>query len=423
MKTKLISILLALVIFLPSCSDSKGDEPKGCEDEGWLPYESLDVSRSEREIISQQNDFSYNLFKKLYEKPAYQQGNFILSPLSASMSLSMMANGAKGETRDEILDVLGFEDANLEEVNTFNKRLCEELAKVDRTSKISLANSIWINKDFPVYESFISDNQEAYGAEIFNEELWTENTRQAINAWASDKTNGLIPGVLNKPLDPRTMIFLMNALYFKGKWGKTFDKSLTAQGDFHNADGTVSHPMMMNGRDYSYFACYDDEGASWLNISFGNGAYELMVILPDEGVSLKDYLAGVTKEEFFVMYDNNIWKSYDGDLVFPIFEINSEFYLDDIMKELGIKKAFSTQNADFSLISQEKTAISKIKQDARIIFDEEGAELSSTVDMSGWASMPLPLPVVDLKIDRPFAFMLRENSFRSILFMGCVNKL
>lgn len=123
------------------------------------------------------------------------------------------------------------------------------------------------------------------------------------------------------------------------------------------------------------------------------------------------------------MYDNNIWKSYDGDLVFPIFEINSEFYLDDIMKELGIKKAFSTQNADFSLISQEKTAISKIKQDARIIFDEEGAELSSTVDMSGWASMPLPLPVVDLTIDRPFAFMLRENSFRSILFMGCVNKL
>ena len=129
MKTKLISILLALVIFLPSCSDSKGDEPKGCEDEGWLPYESLDVSRSEREIISQQNDFSYNLFKKLYEKPAYQQGNFILSPLSASMSLSMMANGAKGETRDEILDVLGFEDANLEEVNTFNKRLCEELQR------------------------------------------------------------------------------------------------------------------------------------------------------------------------------------------------------------------------------------------------------------------------------------------------------
>lgn len=425
-KTDLIYWLAAAALVLPACSNDDDNVIEQVdpidEVETYIPYSGMDATPAEVEIIGQQNDFSYELFKKLFDKANGQQTNFLVSPLCTSMSLSMLANGAQGDTRDEILDVLGFEDGRLAEVNTFNKRLAKELASIDNTSKISLANSIWIDKSFPVYESFISDNQQAYGAEIYNEELSAENTRQAMNAWASDKTNGLIPEFLKSTLDSRTMIYLMNALYFKGKWSKVFDKSLTAQGDFHNVDGTVSHPMMMREPEYSYGGCYDTEGASWITMAIGNGAFELLVILPDEGVTLKDYFAGLTKEEFFDMFDNSIWKNYDGELVFPVFELGCEYNLADTMKELGMNKAFSLADADFSLISKEKTAISGMKQEAKIIFNEDGAE-AAALEGDDWGSWPGKLPVLDLTLDRPFAFMIRVNQLNSILFAGCVNKL
>ena len=415
---KLFKPILFLVAAssIAACSDS---EPvtQVKEEEGSSHCKWIELSRAEKDIVSKQMVFSVDFFEKI---AAEKHENFMVSPLSVSMMMSMLANGAQGETHDEIVNTLGFEGMDMDAVNTFNKRLVAELAAADKRVKLSLANSIWIDSSFPVYESFISDNRSAYGADIFNVELTTENTRRSINKWASDKTNGLIPEFLKTTLEDPS-IFLANALYFKGPWTQKFDKALTAEGDFYNADGTTGHPMMMKSPDHYYVGGYDDNGASWANLWYGNGAYELVLILPDRNIALADYLKVMDKK---IIYDftYGVWDACRGTIILPKFELSNELRLKDIMNSLGIRKAFEDGEADFSLISEKPMFLSNIKHDTRIIFSEESAESSAMSGGSG-ATMPLPLPSTDLTFDRPFAFMIRESTTKSILFMGCVNKL
>lgn len=404
---------------IAACSDSEPVTPaKEKEEEGSSRYEWIELSRTEKDIVSKQMVFSVDFFEKI---AAEKHENFMVSPLSVSMAMSMLANGAQGETLDEIVNTLGFEGMDMDSVNTFNKRLVAELASADKSVKLSLANSIWIDSSFPVYESFISDNRNEYGAEIFNVELTTENTRRSINKWASDKTNGLIPEFLKTTLEDPS-IFLMNALYFKGTWTEKFDKALTAEGDFYNADGTTGHPMMMKSApDYPFIGGYDDNGASWASLWYGNGAYELVLILPDRNVTLADYLKVMDKK---IIYDftYGVWDACEGTIILPKFELSNELKLKDIMNSLGIRKAFVDGTADFSLISEKPLFLKDIKQDTRIMFSEEGTEAAAVTGVKG-DGMCLPLPSTDLTFDRPFAFMIRESTTKSILFMGCVNKL
>lgn len=405
-------LILVAASSIAACSDSEPTK----EERGRSKYEPIVLSRAEKDIVSQQNAFSLDFFGQI---AAEKHENFMVSPLSVSMAMSMLANGAQGETLDEIVNTLGFEGMNIDAVNTFNKRLAAELASADKSVKLSLANSIWIDSSFPVYESFISENRNAYGAEIFNVELTTENTRRSINKWASDKTNGLIPEFLKTTLRSSS-IFLMNALYFKGTWAEKFDKALTAEGDFYNADGTTGHPMMMKAQYYPYFGGHDNNGASWARFSYGNGAYELVLILPDRNVALADYLKVMDTDIFGLTY--GIWEACEGTIVFPKFEISNELKLEDIMSTLGIRKAFEDSEADFSLTSEKPMFISDIKHDTRIIFSEEGTEAAAVTGVTGDTCVG-PMPSTDLTFDRPFAFMIRERSTQSILFMGCVNKL
>lgn len=405
-------LILVAASSIAACSDSEPTK----EERGRSKYEPIVLSRAEKDIVSQQNAFSLDFFGQI---AAGNHGNFMVSPLSVSMAMSMLANGAQGETLDEIVNTLGFEGMDMEAVNTFNKRLVAELASADKAVKLSLANSIWIDKSFPVYESFISDNINAYGAEIFNVELMSEKTRNSINKWASDKTNGLIPEFLKTPLTSPSL-FLMNALYFKGTWAKKFDKALTAEGNFYNADGSIGHPMMMKVPYYNYVGGYDDDGASWGTIWYGNGAYELTLILPDRNVTLADYLKGMDRD--ILSLSSGVWEPYVGNIVFPKFELSNEFSLEEIMNTLGIRKAFLKGAADFSLISEKPMFITNIKHDTRIIFNEEGTEAAAVTGISG-DSCSGPTPSRNLTLDRPFAFMIRERSTQSILFMGCVNKL
>ncbi len=405
-------LILVAASSIAACSDSEPTK----EERGRSKYEPIVLSRAEKDIVSQQNAFSLDFFGQI---AAEKHENFMVSPLSVSMAMSMLANGAQGETLNEIVNTLGFEGMDMDAVNTFNKRLAAELAAADKSVKLSLANSIWIDSSFPVYESFVSDNRNAYGAEIFNVELTTENTRRSINKWASDKTNGLIPEFLKTTLE-NSSIFLMNALYFKGTWTKKFDKALTAEGNFYNVDGTIGHPMMMKVPYYNYVGGYDDDGASWATIWYGNGAYELTLILPDRNVTLADYLKGMDRD--ILSLSSGVWEPYVGNIVFPKFEISNELKLEDIMSTLGIRKAFEDSEADFSLISEKPMFISDIKHDTKIIFSEEGTEAAAVTGVTGDTCVD-PMPSTDLTFDRPFAFMIRERSTQSILFMGCVNKL
>lgn len=246
-KYSLFPIAVAAVLLLSGCSDDK--DP--VTDDAPAKYVPIELTWPERAIVTSQNDFSLAMFQKLSAKN--EDVNFMASPLSVSMAMSMLANGANGETRDEIIEALGFDKENLDEVNLFNQRITKYLKEVDNTSKLSLANSIWIDKSLSVYDDFISVNKASYGAEIFNVPLSSEQTRKEINKWASDKTEGMIPEFFKEA--PGGAVCLMNALFFDGKWKNKFDKALTAEGDFHNADGSLSHPEMMKDPIVLSWAC------------------------------------------------------------------------------------------------------------------------------------------------------------------------
>lgn len=183
MKINYLKIIFCLFIALIGASCSN-------EDPSPQPRQDIPLSRAEVEFVSADNEFSLNFFKKAIEG---NQSNVCVSPLSLSMALSMTANGAKGETLEEILDVLGFDGQNMDAVNTFNNRLVKDLYAVDRSTAISLANSIWIDNRADIKESFISGNRQTYGADIFQEKLATASTMDKINSWCKDKTNGMIP--------------------------------------------------------------------------------------------------------------------------------------------------------------------------------------------------------------------------------------
>lgn len=408
-----VFVVAAVGMLLPACSDEK--DPRANVPTKLVPIE---LSRSEAEIVSCQNGFSFAMFQKLVAEN--ERGNFMASPLSVSMAMSMLANGAAGDTRDEILNTLGFEEKELADVNLFNRRLAKDLMEVDHTTKVSLANSIWIDQAFKVYDSFLSVNRETYGAEIFNVNLSAEQTRKDINKWASDKTYGMIPEFFKTA--PGGAVCLMNALYFNGKWTNKFDKALTAEGEFHNADGTLSHPMMMKANRSTFSGFHDDKGASWIGLYYGNSAYKLVLILPDEGIALSDYLATLTKEE---------WQEYnsyyhvvdcEGSITFPKFSMESELELAEILAKLGIEKVFMSGVADFSLMTSQEMAVNRVKQATKVRFDEEGTEAAAVTAVTGITD-PGPLNKLDFVFDRPFAFIIQESSSKAILFTGCVNKL
>lgn len=243
------------------------------------------------------------------------------------MALSMTANGASGEALTEILETIGFDAADIHDVNTFNSRIVKDLCAVDRTTKISLANSIWIDNGFKVKDGFISDNRNAYGAEIFNEALSSAATMQKINSWCKDKTSGCIPTFLTEPLNPNCVIALLNALYFNGIWVTPFDKSKTEKGNFYNNGETLIQTDMMQ-TEIKCRAAHDSEGADWISLPYGNGAFHMIIIQPDHirPGCVGEYFSNISDEDFSEMLSG--LQETKMKLKMPKFDFESDIKLE-----------------------------------------------------------------------------------------------
>lgn len=406
---RLTCAAIAILLFA-ACSE---DSPKP------KPRYDIPMSRSEMEIVETQNEFSFKFFN---EAAKINNGNFCISPLSLSMALSMVSNGAVGETKDEILDVLGFETSEMYDVNTLNTRLVKDICAADNLSKLALANSIWIDNSFEVFESFISDNKAAYSAEIFTEALSSQSTMNKINKWCKDKTNGMIPQFLDKPIPQNTLIMLLNALYFKSIWAYPFDKSLTKKANFYNNGENLIQTDMMQ-TELTCTGAYDSKGANWASIPYGNGAFHMVLILPASLGSgcVENYFSSIDANEFNEMIAG--LSKVKLKLKMPKFSIENETNVKQCLQAMGLNKMFDG-TGNFSKIS-EASLIFNAKQKSKIIVDEKGVEATSVTKVSGGITSPGPIQLEKgtLTIDHPFAFFIREVSTGAILFMGRVNNL
>ena len=408
---------MAALSLLAACQND--DLPGGGNE-----YEPIVMTKTETELASQGTDFAFRFFravdKSLQENGGLSQEErdepLFVSPLSASFALSMLANGADGETLQELTDALGFSGYSMEEVNAYYKKLMEELPKQDKESRLALANSLWLDTQFDAlaaYKSVLTDN---YDAEVRQVDMAT--AVDDINNWCSQKTNGLIPKIL-KENEAGLSMLLLNALYFKGEWDEPFDEKDTREDVFTNADGTESRTAFMNKEDWLRYVQNDLFGM--VSLPYGNGAFSLQVLLPHEDVALADCIEAL---------NGDAWTDLLGEMSFTevnlkLPKLKTDRILDDLrpaLEAMGVKKAF-TEGADFSKLSGQSLFISLVRQAVSFNMDEKGTEAVAVTGIGGDVMAPPPSQVIDFHVQRPFLLVLTEKSTGCVLFIGKVVKM
>ncbi len=368
------------------------------------------------------NLFSADLFAVL----ARTEGNLVFSPYSAAVALAMTRNGATGETLDQMSTVLhadqaGDLDAGLNAIDQALATRPGEYRWMDKTVELQLAtaNQLWGQRDYPFHNAFLDKLAANYGAgmRLVDYIKATEDAREAINTWVSDQTRERIPelipeGVLNSD----TRLVLTNAIYLNAPWMHRFNKDSTSPGPFTRLDGsTVEAQLMRLGEDLRYA-----KGAGYqaVELPYVDGSLSMLVIVPDAGG-----FAGFQSEFGAATLETMVsgLKTAQVKLAFPRFEYRTQASLKDALKEMGMPVAFEGGLADFSAMSPDgkNLYIQDVIHEAFIAVDEDGTEAAAaTAVVVGRTSAPVD--VVELTVDRPFLYAIRDNDTGAILFLGRV---
>ena len=397
----------------------------------WHP---ISLTRQEQQLVSGANDFAFRLFREAimeygylgpggcmppenYDPSAPFKSN-ILSPISITYALGMLNNGADGQTKAQINQVLGFADTGVDGINAFCRKMLTEAPAIDKLTKVMIANTIFMNKDYELLPDFVSKAHEFYDAEPETRDFYDGQTMDVINQWASDHTAKMIEQVLDEnSFNPDAVSYLLNAIYFKGTWMAKFDADETKMEVFEHAGpdkDLLEVPMMHKTEEMGYT---ENEQCQAVNLYYGNGAYQMTVLLPRECVSLYDLACSLS---------DNVWKSkYQDmrsatvDLKLPRFEISTDVNLKSIMKQLGVTDAFDAEKAQFPWFCNVPTFIGLMKQVAKIKVSEEGTEAAAvTVIGVESTAMPEEPRYATLVADRPFLYVISERSTGAIFFIG-----
>lgn len=400
MKTKLtltMGAIIAALLLLTGCNSDNPDQERE------TPYTQISMSDATRAVVAPSNDFALDLFRLA---AAVNRGNIVISPISISNVLSMVANADSGESRDEILFAVGLPagQQGLDILNEYNRLMLSTLPTLDGKTICNIANSVWT--EFPLNRIFAENMVQYLGAELFRKSPRGENGRQAINKWVSTETSGIIPEFLKNPIDASWA--LVNASYFKGIWANPFDREETTGMTFHNLDLSETRtPFMYVNADFSYNSFDDFEIVS---LPYGNGNFCMEVILPAEG-KFADVMGTLTAETLEAARREA--RSCDIVLRLPKFESGFATDLIPLFGKLGINGMFSSLD---QLMDSDKVAATYACHAVKIKIDEEGTEAASAT-MVGGVTANLTDTVV-MTVDRPFIYLIRETSTGVLLFAG-----
>ena len=378
--------------------------------------DTSDSSEFDKGFISSVNGFSVELFKRTAKQELENNSNFLISPESCAIALGMTANGAKGETAEQMKKVL-YADTD---IGTFNKNFNLILSGIQSDSyrQLRSANSVWVKdvqgKDLTA--KFTNTCKEVYNAELFRAPF-NDKTVEQINSWVNDKTDKMIPEII-KELSEDDKALLVNCLAFDAKWAKEFEESDTQKGaSFTKADGSVVKCDMMSGTAKKYIRDADTTG---FIKDYAGGRYAFMALLPNEGTSLSDHIGSLTAEKFTKLYENRLTNE-EISVYMPRFKSDYSATLNKTLTDMGIKDAFLDESADFSDMSSDyKLHISKVIHKTHIEVTEGGtkAEAATAVEMTDSAAPPADQTKVVL--DRPFAYAIMDTQTGLPVFMGAV---
>ncbi len=382
----------------------------------------IELTAAETKAATETNNSALTILAKIdkIEKETGKADNVMISPLSLNIALAMTWNGAKNETKEQMQVFLGLSQYTPEEVNGYFQKMIKALPKTDSRVKLSIANAIWYNHNISLLESFQALNRIWFNAAIAQLDFAKPSSVDIINEWCSASTNGMIDSMIEE-IDPATVMFLMNALYFKAPWTEPFDPDKTRNLPFYAADGNTKDVPMMNTEISCPFLSKEKYRA--ISLLYGNKAYSMSLILPEQGYTLSDLYEILQQDKEWLQLSTKPTPR-KVKVFLPRFKFDYKIELNDILIGMGMDIPFDSKRADFSGIANThplRLFISKVLQKTAIEVNEEGSEAAAvtSVEME-LTSMPSPTP--EFRADRPFLFAITENSTGTILFIGKVEK-
>jgi serpin B len=395
--------VVALIALWPGCGDEVGapiEEPR------------KELSEAATRLTESDNRFGLNLFGEIVG--AEPERNIFISPLSVSMAFGMTFNGAGGETELAMRDVLEYGDLTGEEINQSYRDIIDVLSGLDPDVEFSIANSIWHRVELSFKREFLDVNRRYFDAEVTALNFGAPDAASIINGWVNEKTNGRIEEIVDDPIDPSLIMFLINAIYFKGAWTYEFDPEETYDGVFHLPDGSEGPCRMMAMQDtFSYQYTKDFQA---VEMRYGRGDFSMVVLLPRKDLHVDDLIGMMSPENLKVWLQGFAEESIHYAM--PKFTLEYEISLKDVLTAMGMGIAFDPGRADLRGLYEgfDNAYIDRVKHKTFVKVDEEGTEAAAVTSIGiGKTSMP-----PSMIVDRPFVFIIRDSHTNTVLFVGKV---
>lgn len=403
MKTNKLHLSLILFFVFCSCNLQPTDE-----------LNEIEVTEKAARLIAANNDFGFEMFGHVFSAEKSDE-NIMVSPLSVSLALAMTYNGANNETKtamEKTLKVYGLSPAD---INASYFDLVNDLKSLDPKVLLEIANAIYYRNNFGVENNFIKTNQQYYNAEISSLDFSSPDALKTINGWVAQKTHGKIETILDE-IKPSHVMFLLNAIYFKGIWTKEFNKKSTEMKPFYLKNGSTIQAETMQRLDTLPYT--SNSLFSAVQLSYGMENYNMYVFLPEPGKNLQDIVDQLNNDNWQTWMKSFSVKQ-DVDIKFPKLKYDYEIKLNDVLTEMGMGVAF-TGAADFTGINKAGGLyIDYVKHKTFIEVNEEGTEAAAVTIVAIDKNSVGPQKIA-FHVNRPFMYAITEKSTGAVLFIGTV---
>lgn len=362
----------------------------------------------DKNLVNANTEFALDLFNRLASND--KNSNIFISPISISLAMAMAYNGASGESQKEISETFRFANYDAANLNNAFKLLLSSMSGIDEMVELYTGNSIWLKNDLEINKDFTSLAEEYYNASVNPADFKSSDTVNKINDWASKATDGNIKNIASPSSLNDAVMYLVNAIYFKGQWKDKFKPENTEEDDFFLADKSSKKVQMMNNS--GQFDYYGGEKFQMLRMPYGRDKSAMYVLLPDEDLDINDLLAGITVQ----LLDNYILQSLSEEVIlkFPKFNIDYSANLKNALNNMGMNTSFNKDTADFGGIAP-GVFISQIEHKAIIEVNEEGTVAAAATSFGMGATAVRP---IEFTVNRPFILLIRDDRTENILFEG-----
>ncbi|MCC5614528.1 serpin family protein [Nostoc sp. CHAB 5836] len=413
------ALAAASVVLFSVLGCSQVDSNKSALAQSSLPQPETPLQKKtlkiDAKIVESSNKFGFKLFSEVLKNDR-GENNIFISPSSVAIALAMTYNGASGSTQQAMAKTLELQGINLPEINSsYAATLKQLLDNSDRKVQLNIANSLWANRDVSFEPDFLQRIQYFYKAKVSNLNFQDAAAPSIINNWVKENTSGKINKIVEK-IEPNQVLFLINAIYFKGKWSNEFDKNQTAPYPFYITSGRQKqHPMMSQNGDYRY---YESNQFQAVSLPYGkDGKFSFYIFLPKQNSNLNAFYQNLSIknwEKWMTQFNKQ-----KGFIRLPRFKTEYDITLNDALKTLGMEEAFSNK-ANFSRMGK-NFAISEVKHKTFVEVNEEGTEAAAATSVgivtTSLRQEPEPFRMI---VDRPFFFAIRDNQTGNVLFMGSI---